>query len=227
MGSARILLVEDDARIRTEVTAALNTEGYDAEVAVDLSGARKAVAREYDLLLLDLGLPDGDGVELCLELRDAGRSLPVVVLTARDTPEERVRGLDAGADDYIVKPFHMNELMARVRSVLRRSGRAPAGVIRLGELWADTERRTAGRAEQTFELRRREFDLLLFLLSHPGRPWSRDQLLDRVWGSGFEGDTRTVDIHVRRLRALIETNPASPRLLLTEWGVGYRMEESE
>lgn len=225
----KILLVEDDSRIRSETMDALRAVGHEVEVAIDLQRARAASQNAFDLILLDLGLPDGDGLDLCRELRRAGRSVPIIVLTARDTPEDRVRGLDVGADDYVVKPFHMPELVARVRTILRRAGRVLVGsgsgasTVQLGELWADPELRHAGRGEEQFTLRRREFDLLLFLLGHPFRPWTREQLLDRVWGADYDGDHRTVDIHVRRLRAMIEKEPGVPTYLLTEWGVGYRM----
>lgn len=226
MHTTKILLVEDDRRIRIEVMDAMRAASFDVEAAVSVQGAREMLEREFDLVLLDLGLPDGDGLDVCREIRSSGRGVPILILTARDEPAHRVRGLDVGADDYVVKPFHMPELVARVRGLLRRSGRQVGdGVYRLGELWADRDRRRAGRQDLEFTLRRREFDLLLFLMQHPGRPWSREQLLDRVWGSDFEGDARTVDIHVRRVRQQIEPNPSRPRWLMTEFGVGYRMQE--
>lgn len=224
----KILLVEDDDRIRIEILEALRAAGYEPAVSIDLQGAQLRSIEAWDLVLLDLGLPDGDGLDLCRELRARGRSTPVIILTARDAPEARVRGLDVGADDYVLKPFHMPELLARVRSVLRRSGRTPGpGILRLGSLWVDPRARSAGVGEDSIELRRREWELLLFLIRHPDRPWTRDQLLERVWGSDFEGDARTVDVHVRRIRAKIEESPDRPRRLLTEWGVGYRMVEVE
>ncbi len=223
---SRILLVEDDERIRIELLDALRAAGYEPEVAVNLRGARALAEIPCDLVLLDLGLPGGDGLDLARELRSQGRGVPIIVLTARDAPDQRVRGLDVGADDYVVKPFHMPELLARIRSVLRRSGRSSGpGVVRLGDLWVDPELRTAGRGDEPLELKRRELELLLFLLRNPGRPWTREQLLDRVWGAGYEGDSRTIDVHVRRLRAKIEEDPGRPQRLVTEWGVGYRMQD--
>ena len=223
---AKLLLVEDDRRIRVEVMAALTAEGLEVAVAVDLAGAEAALDSDIDLVVLDRGLPDGDGIALCATIRERAPGLPVLMLTARDDPAERVRGLEAGADDYVVKPFHAAELIARVRGLLRRAGRQSVGdVVRLGPLWADRSRRVAGRGERTFELRRREFNLLLFLLQHPGQPWSREQLRQRVWRDDSEQDTRTVDVHVRRLRQQIEDDPSCPRFLLTEFGVGYRMVE--
>lgn len=223
----RLLLVEDDLRIRRELVDALQAAGYSVEVAASFAAARQALDSRRDLVLLDLGLPDGDGLDLCRELRRSGSEVPILILSARDQPEQRVRGLDVGADDYIVKPFHLPELLARVRSALRRSG-AGANPARLavGDLWLDRESRRVGRGEQRVQLKPREFDLLEFLLQHPGRAWTRDQLLARVWGPGYEGDARTVDSHVRRLRAQIEADPADPVFIETVWGVGYRMRES-
>lgn len=222
----RILLVEDDVSIRSRLLAALREAEFTVDFEVTLEEARAGLARDYDLLLLDLGLPDGDGLELCRSVRRADRSLPIIILTARDAPGQRVQGLEAGADDYVVKPFHLPELVARIRCVLRRAGK-PAGADRVqsGDLWADPRSRRCGRGERQFELKRREFDLLVFLLQHPGRAWTRDQLLDRVWERGFDGDPRTVDLHVRRLRARIEDDPSTPRFIQTVWGVGYRMAE--
>jgi len=222
--TARILLVEDDERIRMELLDALRASGFDVDVSVQVGHARRALERDYDLVLLDLGLPDGDGLDLCRQLRARGRSVPVIILTARDAPEERVRGLDVGADDYVVKPFHTPELIARIRSVLRRAGRsAGPGSVQWMDLAAAPESRTARRGETKLDLTRREFDLLLFFLRYPGRTWTRDQILDRVWGPEYEGDSRTVDLHIRRLRAKVEDDPSDPKYFATVWGVGYRM----
>jgi DNA-binding response OmpR family regulator len=222
--AARILLIEDDERIRIELLDALRASGFDVDVSMLARHARLALEREYDLILLDLGLPDGDGLDLCRELRADGRSVPVIIITARDAPEQRVRGLDVGADDYVVKPFHVPELIARVRTVLRRSGKsAGPGLARYMDLSADPDARIARRGKEELELTRREFDLLLFFLRFPGRTWTRDQLLDRVWGPAYEGDARTVDLHIRRLRAKVEDDPSDPQYIATVWGVGYRM----
>ncbi|MCB9851364.1 MAG: response regulator transcription factor [Phycisphaerales bacterium] len=221
-----ILLVEDDERIRLEVTDALQASGFTVKVCTTLADARSAVNEPSDLVLLDLGLPDGDGLDLCRELRSAGNNLPIVILTARDAPEQRVRGLDVGADDYVVKPFHMPELTARIRGVLRRSGQTQrVGVARFGDLWIDPQARTAGRRDKRLDLKPREFDLLLFLMNNPGRAWTRDQLIEKVWGSSFDGDARTVDLHVARLRSKIEDDAADPRFVETVWGVGYRFQD--
>lgn len=220
----RVLLVEDDARIRRELLDALRASGFLVDFSVDYRDAQLSLNEDYDLVLLDLGLPDGDGLDLCRNLRQGGRATPVIILTARDAPEQRVRGLDVGADDYVVKPFHMPELIARMRSVMRRSGISVGpGRVHWHDLWADPEEHRAGRGERSFDLTPREFDLLLFLLRFPDRTWTRDQLLARVWGAEYEGDTRTVDLHVRRLRAKIEDEPSDPHYITTVWGVGYRL----
>ena len=220
----RILVVEDDSRIRRELLDALRRAGLEVDVAVSLRDATVAAERDYALILLDLGLPDGNGLALVGGLREQGRGVPILILTARDAPAQRVEGLEAGADDYVVKPFHMPELVARVKGLLRRSGRSLGkGTVHHDSLWMDPEARKAGKGEHAITLKPREFDLLFFLVCHPGRTWTRDQLLDRVWGASFTGDSRTVDLHVRRLRAKIEDDASDPRYIETVWGVGYRM----
>lgn len=222
----RILLIEDDDRIRREALEALRRERLEVDVAVSRRDGTIASRRPYDLIVLDLGLPDGDGLDIVRGLRSEGKMVPVLVLTARDAPEARVAGLDAGADDYVIKPYHPPELVARVRSILRRAGRSPGdGEIRHEDLWLDGESRKAGRADRELMLKPREFDLLYFLVLHAGRTWTRDQLLDRVWGPGYSGDSRTVDLHVRRLRAKIEDDSSDPQFIETVWGVGYRLNE--
>lgn len=222
----RLLVVEDDSRIRTELLDALRSEGFEPEVAVTFAMARDALERHYDLIMLDLGLPDGDGIDLCRWLRSEGRSVPILILTARDLPDQKVLGLDAGADDYVVKPFHLPEVIARVRGLLRRTGKAiNGGFVRHLDLWVDQDRVAAGRGADDFKLKPREFDLLSFLVRNPGKAWTRAQLLDQVWGHEYRGDERTVDLHVRRLRAKIERLESDPRYIETVWGVGYRMTE--
>jgi len=226
-GEPEILLVEDDERIRKELLDALRASGFSVDVSASFRDAARAARRDYDLILLDLGLPDGDGLDLCRSLRTEGRSVPIIILTARDAPEQRVRGLHVGADDYVVKPFHLPELVARVHTVLRRAGRSMGpGRVTWGEIWADPESRTAGVGDVALEMTPREFDLLLFFLRYPGRVWTRDQLLDRVWGASYDGMDRTVDIHVRKVRAKIEDDPSNARYIQTVWGVGYKLEET-
>ena len=224
----RILLVEDEANIRQLLVTTLGEANIDVIACATLADAQQETPDDYALVLLDLGLPDGDGLDLCRQLRAVGDQTPVIILTARGAPEERVRGLEAGADDYIAKPFHVPELVARIRAVLRRSDVAPrpTRLVR-GELWLDPKTRKAGLGEEPLEFKRREFDLLMFLMQNQGRAWTRSQLLARVWAQNFVGDERTVDLHVARVRALIEPDADQPKLLQTVWGVGYRMAESD
>ncbi len=222
----KILVVEDDNRIRAELSELLAEAGYDVGQAASVRQAEFALERQFDLVVLDLALPDGDGFEICRYLRQQECEVSIVVLTARDAPAQKVRGLDLGADDYVTKPFHPPELVARIRSVLRRARRgARKGLLRHGELWADPESRRAGRGELAVQLRPREFELLHFLLQHPGRTWTRGQLIDHIWGVDFDGNPRTVDLYVQRLRQHVEHDPGDPRVLETVWGVGYRLSD--
>ncbi len=226
MTQTRILLVEDEDNIRQQLVAALGEASLNVDSCSTLEAACAESPDDYTMVLLDLGLPDGDGLDFCRQLRATGDRTPVIVLTARGTPEERVLGLEAGADDYISKPFHVPELVARIHAVLRRSVSAPVNERLVhGNLWLDPKTREAGLGERTIKLKRREFDLLEFLMGNQGRAWTRAQLLDRVWGHSFVGDARTVDLHVARIRALIEPDANKPSLLKTVWGVGYRMVE--
>lgn len=224
---ARLLVIEDDHRIRCELMEAMNQEGFDTQVAVSLKDARVALETSFGAVVVDLGLPDGNGLDLVRELRAMGRGVPILILTARDAPEERVQGLEAGADDYVVKPFHLPELIARIKNLLRRSGRTfGSGPIHYSDLVVDPEARTAHRAGKPLTLKPREFELLLFLVQHPGKTFTRDQLLDEIWGNDYKGDARTVDLHVRRVRTRIEDDPGDPHLIHTVWGVGYRMSDT-
>ena len=226
MHNPRILLVEDHLSIRREIVAALDAAGFTVEVTMTVAEAKRALHRAFDCVLLDLGLPDGDGLDVCRELRASGSGTPILILTARDAPEMRVAGLEAGADDYVTKPYHPPELMIRIKNLLRRSKGAMAqGRIRCGDVWADPDSRAAGRGDEALVMKPREFDLLLFLMRNPQRAWTRSQLLSHVWGIGFDGDERTVDSHVRRLRSLIEDDSSNPLRLETVWGVGYRWSE--
>jgi DNA-binding response OmpR family regulator len=220
----RVLVVDDDPTVSDVVRRYLEQDGYRVRLAADGPAALAAVAAEApDLVVLDRMLGELDGLEVCRRLRGRSPGLPVIILTALSEEADRVAGLETGADDYLTKPFSPRELVLRVRSVLRRSAEPPGAVLRDGDLAADTARRTAELAGRPLPLTVREFDLLEFLLRHPGRTWSRAQLLDRVWGWQF-GDQSTVTVHVRRLREKIEADPAAPTRLLTVWGVGYRYE---
>jgi DNA-binding response OmpR family regulator len=221
----RVLVVDDDPTVSDVVRRYLEQDGFEVRLAADGLTALAAVQAEPpDLVVLDLMLGGIDGLEVCRRLRRDRPDLPVVMLTALGEEADRVVGLEVGADDYVTKPFSPRELVLRVRSVLRRT--APPrqdGILRDGDLVADTGRRIAEAGGMPLALTVREFDLLEFLLRHPGKAWSRAQLLDKVWGWQF-GDQSTVTVHVRRLREKIEADPADPKRLLTVWGVGYRYE---
>ena len=220
----RVLVVDDDPTVSDVVRRYLEQDGYRVRLAADGPAALAAVAAEEpDLVVLDRMLGEVDGLEVCRRLRGRCPGLPVIMLTALSEEADRVAGLETGADDYLTKPFSPRELVLRVRAVLRRNAPPPDAVLRDGDLAADTARRTAELAGRPLPLTVREFDLLEFLLRHPGRTWSRAQLLDRVWGWQI-GDQSTVTVHVRRLREKIEADPAAPERLLTVWGVGYRYE---
>ncbi len=220
----RVLVVDDDPTVSDVVRRYLEQDGYRVRLAADGPAALAAVDAEVpDLVVLDRMLGEVDGLEVCRRLRGRSPDLPVIMLTALSEEADRVAGLETGADDYLTKPFSPRELVLRVRSVLRRSAVPPDLVLRDGDLAADTARRIAELDGRPLALTVREFDLLEFLLRHPGRTWSRAQLLDRVWGWQF-GDQSTVTVHVRRLREKIEHDPAEPARLLTVWGVGYRYE---
>jgi two-component system OmpR family response regulator len=229
-----ILLIEDNQDIAGLVALHLRDEGYDVTVHHDGSeGLAAARDNRFDLLVLDLMLPGTDGLTICRELRTGPHYLPILMLTARSTELDRVLGLEMGADDYLTKPFSIRELVARVKALLRRAeamGSQANDVenteqIHCGELLIDTERRQVTVAGNGVELTAREFELLLYFARHPGRVYSRVQLLDQVWGYGHEGYEHTVNSHINRLRAKIEADPAKPRYVLTVWGVGYKFNE--
>jgi DNA-binding response OmpR family regulator len=219
-----VLVVDDDPTVSDVVRRYLEQDGFEVGLAADGAQALAAVdAGAPDLVVLDRMLGELDGLEVCRRLRRKQPQLPVIMLTALGEEADRVAGLETGADDYLTKPFSPRELVLRVRSVLRRTAPPTDLVLRDGDLTVDTERRIAELSGQPLALTVREFDLLEFFLRHPGRAWSRAQLLDQVWGWQF-GDQSTVTVHVRRLREKIEADPAGPVRLLTAWGVGYRYE---
>ena len=224
----RVLVVEDDSNTRFELLDVLTSGGFDARACASAWEARREIESGYDLVLLDVGLPDGDGLELCRELRRAGDSTPVIVVTAHGEPERIVRGLDTGADDYLTKPFDSAELLARVRSVMRRAGpKEQEHRLSVGAVWLDTQAYTCGIGNRELTLTPREFELLAFFLRFPQRAWTREQIIERVWSQGFVGDERTVDLHVARLRAAIEKDPRDPQWIETVWRIGYRFREPE
>jgi DNA-binding response OmpR family regulator len=219
-----VLIVDDEPIVREVVAGYLEREGYRTLQAADGERARQLLESEPpDLVVLDVMLPGTDGLSLCRWIR--GRSeLPVILLTARGEEADRIVGLELGADDYVTKPFSPRELAARVRTVLRRAAPPlPRGAsISLGDLKIDAATREVTKAGEPLRLTAREFDLLWFLASNRRRVFSRDQLMDRVWGYEAALDTGTVTVHVRRLREKIENDPSRPKLLETVWGVGYR-----
>jgi two-component system response regulator MtrA len=223
---ARILLVEDDPSIREVVAMGLRGAGFTVSTAADgEDGLARWRSESPDLVLLDVMLPRVDGLEVCRAIRREATT-PVVMLTARGDTIDVVVGLESGADDYVRKPFEMPELVARVRAALRRRRAEPdageAAVLRLGPLRIDTSGRTVDREGAEIPLTRTEFDLLAELARHPGQVFTRDVLLDHVWGYDYLGDSRLVDVAVGRLRAKVEADPSAPQLVLTVRGAGYK-----
>jgi two-component system OmpR family response regulator len=238
--SRSILIIEDDQDIAELVALHLRDEGYGVELVHDGSAGLIRAQQggcngAYDLIVLDLMLPGTDGLTICRNLRAANNMVPILMLTAKSSELDRVLGLEMGADDYLTKPFSIRELVARVKAQLRRSdallqsanqNNAPHDILRIGAMTIDVERRHVTVNGQALELTAKEFDLLLYFANHPGRVYSRSQLLDQVWGYGHEGYEHTVNSHINRLRAKIEQDPANPRYVLTVWGVGYKFTES-
>lgn len=228
--SKKILLVEDNADIAHLVALHLGDRNMQVtHISDGRRGLKEAFSARYDLLVLDIMLPGMDGMELCRNLRSASVFTPVLMLTARSSELDRVLGLEVGADDYLGKPFSVPELVARVNALLRRvevyaSNTAPEdrSILSFGALSIDPDRREVRLNEKTIELTAKEFDLLLHFARHPGRVFTRSQLLDSVWGYGHEGYEHTVNSHINRLRAKIEADPAKPEFVLTIWGVGYK-----
>lgn len=230
MESAKVLVVEDDATLRGVLEYNLKKEGHSVVAAADGAEALDVARREKpDLIVLDIMLPKMSGFEVCRILRKE-MSVPILMLTARGDETDKVVGLDLGADDYMTKPFSMRELLARVRAGLRRSGMQvgdaeDAGTLLKGDgIEVDTGRHTASVGSAHLTLTPKEFDLLAFFLKNRGLVLTREQLLEKIWGYEYAGDTRTVDVHVRWLREKIEDDPARPRRLKTVRGVGYRLE---
>jgi DNA-binding response OmpR family regulator len=221
-----VLVVEDESSIASFVALYLKNAGYAVRTAATGGEALSAVAAEQpDLIVLDLMLPDIDGIEVCKRIRQRS-DLPILMLTARDEDVDKIIGLEVGADDYLTKPFNPRELVARVKSILRRAAPArrerESAVIKHGDLEIDAGRREVRVGDEEIQLAPKEFDLLWELLDHRGLVLTRDQLLERVWGYTFAGDTRTVDVHVRQLRRKL--GDASP--IVTVWGVGYKVSPS-
>ncbi len=221
----RVLVVDDDPAVRGALNRALRLEGYEVSVASDGPPALEEIAiRPPDAVILDIGLPTADGLDVCRRLRAADDDTPVLMLTARDAINDRVQGLDAGADDYLVKPFALAELLARLRALLRRRPEEPAEVLRFADLSLDPVTREARRGDRQFTLTRIEFDLLELLLRHPRQVLTRELILDRVWGYTFDSGTNSLAVYVGYLRRKTESG-GEPRLIHTARGVGYVLRE--
>ncbi len=221
----KILVVDDERLLVKGIKFNLENEGYQVECAYD-GAAAVELARSggFDLIILDLMMPEIDGLEACMRIREFS-NVPIIMLTARSEDTDKIIGFECGADDYITKPFNILELKARIRAMLRRAsaggqGRA-AKCIAAGDLTLDTEQRVAIRDGQVVELTAKEYDLVELLMKNPRRVYSRENLMNVVWGYAYTGDYRTVDVHIRRLREKLERKPAEPDHIMTKWGVGY------
>ena len=219
----RILVVDDEPAVRESLERALRMDGYEVDLARDgHEGLAHVRSRAPDAVILDLLMPSMDGLELCRELRAAGDRTPVLMLTARDAVADRVAGLDAGADDYLVKPFALEELQARLRALLRRSGNGDAGALAWGEVTMDLGTREVRRGTRTIELTRTEFELLRVFLEHPRQVLSRSTIFERVWGFDFGASSNALEVYVGYLRRKLEAG-GEPRLIQTVRGVGYAL----
>ncbi len=227
----RVLVVEDEADIAHLLALHLRDANCEVTLAPDgHEGLRLALDRPWDLVILDLRLPGPDGLSICRTLRREAAYVPVLMLTSKSSELDRVLGLELGADDYVTKPFSVSELVARVKAIFRRvdslarRGAVARRELKVGPLQIDEEGRQVHVDAQPVSLTAREFDLLLHFARHPGHVYSRAQLLDRVWGYGHDGYEHTVNSHINRLRAKIEPDPAHPELIVTVWGVGYKLD---
>jgi DNA-binding response OmpR family regulator len=223
----RILVVEDDLSILTGLSMNLRFEGYEVLQAQDgKTGLIRALDDRPDLIILDVMLPEMNGYELLRELREREVQIPVVMLSAKGMEADKITGLDLGADDYVVKPFGIQELISRIKAVLRRQARG-GEVVSFGDTEVDLAAKTVSRAGKPAELTAQEFKLLAYFVTHPGRTFNRDELLSGAWGYGYEGTARTVDNFVSQLRQKFEPNPEQPRYFITVRGLGYRFGKGE
>lgn len=219
----RILLVEDEKRIAGFVRQALQEQGFTVDVTGDGDeGYDLATTQSYDVIVLDIMLPGRDGLSILRSLRQRRNAVPVILLTARSELDERLEGLGLGADDYVTKPFYVEELVARIHAVTRRAAGQPLSVLQVGDLTVDLVQRAVRRGSQSIELTAREFNLLAYLMRSPGRVFPRSQILEHVWGYDFDPQSNLVDVYVQRLRRKLQT-PGSPELIETVRGVGYRI----
>ena len=220
----KILVVDDEKLLVKGIKFNLENEGYQVDAAYDgIEAVELARSGGYDLIILDVMMPELDGLEACMRIREFS-TIPIIILTARSEDMDKVIGFEYGADDYITKPFNILELKARVRALLRRSALVSSVVgtiVTVGYISIDTEKRVAMKKDESVELTVKEFDVFELLAKNPGRVFSRESLLNIVWGYEYLGDIRTVDVHIRRLREKLEENPAEPEYIMTKWGVGY------
>ncbi len=230
--SRRVLIIEDNRDIASLIGLNLRDLPTDTDVAYNgREGLDMARRGDYNLVILDLMLPDLDGIEICRALRNDRSYIPILMLTARSSEVDRVLGLEMGADDYLTKPFSIRELVARVKAIFRRmevmgdSAKTSEALIQSNGLQIDCEKHEVTLDGKPVTLTSKEFDLLAHFARHPGRVYRREQLLDQVWGYGYEGYEHTVNSHINRLRTKIERNPTKPRYILTVWGVGYKFAE--
>jgi DNA-binding response OmpR family regulator len=224
--TAHILLVEDDVKLARFVELELTSEGYKVSVANDgMTGITLARESAPDLAILDWMVPGLTGVELCRRLRATGSKIPVILLTAKDEVNDRVTGLDAGADDYVVKPFSIEELLARVRAHLRRTQEDSSDVLQFDDLRLNRRTREVFRGSTALELTAKEFDLLEYLMSNPRQVFTRDQILEKVWGYDFVGDSNIIEVYVRYVRLKLEANNEK-RLIQTIRGIGYALRDN-
>ena len=229
----KILVVDDEKILVKGLKFNLENEGYEVDVCYDGAAAVEMAEKgDYDLILLDLMMPVMDGIEACMRIRQSS-TVPIIMVTARGDDTDKLIGFDAGADDYITKPYNILEVKARVRALLRRSARPAAEEtpkeeprLSIGGITLDEERRTAFRDGREIDLTVKEFDLIRLLMHGAGKVYSRETLLDAVWGADYFGEERTVDVHIRRLREKLEPDPANPEYIITKWGVGYYFKES-
>ena len=220
----KILVVDDEKTLVKGIKFNLENEGYQVECAYD-GAAAVELARNgvFDLLILDVMMPEVDGLEACMRIREFS-NVPIIMLTAKSDDTDKLMGFECGADDYLTKPFNILELKARVRALRRRAAggqRAQGAILTVGDLSLNTEERVALREGQAVELTAKEYDLIELLMRNPRRVYSRENLMNVVWGYAYAGDYRTVDVHIRRLREKLEKNPAEPDHIMTKWGVGY------
>ena len=226
----KILVVDDEKVLVKGIKFNLESEGYQVEVGYDgQSAVDLARGGGFDLILLDLMMPKIDGLQACMRIREFS-NVPIIILTAKGEDADKLVGFECGADDYITKPFNILELKARIRALLRRAGKAQqgsGGKLEAGHIVLDAGERSAWKDGTAVELTAKEFDLMELLMRNPGRVYSRENLLNVVWGYEYVGDYRTVDVHVRRLREKLEMDPANPEYILTKWGVGYYLKSGK